>query len=500
MSDQEQASKDNLGEHAANAAKWSTVTQMAMKLIAPVTTMILARLLTPESFGIVAAATMVVSLADLVSDAGFQSYIVQHRFDDDDEKSLCASVAFWTNLAISLAIVALVVAIREPLTRFIGADGYGNALALASLALPITSLVSVQTALFRKDFEFKALFGAGVGYSVVNLVVAVGLALLGFDYWSMIVGALLATAFRAAWLTARSSWRPQLRYSFARLRSMFSYGIWILGESAATWVNMWAGTFVIGNRMDSKSVGYYKTSTTISQGIVGAITGALMPVAFSALSAVQDDDRRFERIFMKMQGYLALCVVPIGMGCFVYRRSLTLLALGEQWLETSMFLGLWMLAGCIVVVFGYMCSEAYRAKGMPRLCVIVQVAYLLPFLPALYVGSGFGYDALTYVLPAVRLTLPCINLLVMRIFIGISPWAMLKNCTWYYLLAFIAMVPGIAATLLTNSLVAESAALVASVAIYVALLLAVRPTRKVVGELLERFGLERLLPRKFRAR
>lgn len=500
MTEQSRAPKDNLGEHAANAAKWSAATQAAMKLVAPVTTMILARLLTPESFGIVASATMVVSLADLVSDAGFQSYIVQHRFDSDDEKSLCACVAFWTNLAISIAIVALVVAAQGPIARFVGAGGHGGALALASLALPMTSLVGVQTALFRRDFDFRALFGAGVGHGIVNLAVSAGLALLGFDYWSMIAGTLAATAFRAVWLTAKSPWRPQLRYSAAQLRKMLSYGMWILAESAATWVNTWAGTFVIGNRMDSRSVGYYKTSTSISQGIVGAITGALMPVAFSALSAVQDDEGRFERVFMKMQGYLALCVVPIGMGCFVYRRALTLLALGGQWLETSTFLGLWMLAGCIVVVFGYPCSEAYRAKGMPRLCVVVQVAYLLPFLPALYIGSGYGYDALTYALPAVRLALPCINLLVLRTFVGISPWAMLKNCKWYYLLALVAMVPGIVATLLTDSLVAEVAAIAASVAIYVALLLAVAPTRRVVVELADRFGFGRFLPSRLRMR
>lgn len=489
----------SLSDKAAGAAKWSSITQIAMKLIGPITTMVLARFLTPASFGIVASATMIVSLADLISDAGFQKYLVQHQFDCENEKDLCACVAFWTNLSISIATVTAVFIFRNQLAYFVGSEGYGSAFAVASLALPLTSLVSVQTALFQRVFDFKSLFGASIGYSITNLVAAVSLALLGFDYWAVILGTLFATAFRALWLTLKSSWRPMPRYSVTQLKYMLSYSIWVLAESAATWVNTWAGTFVIGNRMSQTNVGYYKTSTTMSASIIGIVTGAMMPVVFSTLSSIQDSDRRFERVFLKMQSYLALCVIPIGAGCFVYRRTMTLLLLGGQWLGTSLFFGLWMLSSSIVIVFGYMCSEAYRARGMPKVCVIVQVAYLMPFLPALYISSGYGYETLSFVMPAIRLLLPCINLIAMKAFIGISPWKMVQNCKWYYAATAIAISPGLITTAVTDSIAAEAASILVSVFLYAILVLTIKPIRSDVVELADRMGMSNFIPSKFRA-
>ena len=194
----------SLGQRAAGAAKWSILTQVVAKLISPITTMVLARLLTPDAFGVVATATMVTSLAGMISDAGFQKYLVQHEFKDEGERSLSACVAFWTNLAISLLIVGIVALFNGPLAAAVGNPGLGIVLIVASLSLPITSLVSVQTVLYQRALDFKTLFSAQVGSSALILFVSVPLALLGFDYWSMIIGTVSSNVLLAIWLTVKS--------------------------------------------------------------------------------------------------------------------------------------------------------------------------------------------------------------------------------------------------------------------------------------------------------
>ena len=87
----------SLGKRVVSAAKWSVAAQVIAKLVSPVTTMVLARLLTPSAFGIVATATMVTSLAEMISDAGFQKYLIQHKFDSESDESLSACVAIWAN-------------------------------------------------------------------------------------------------------------------------------------------------------------------------------------------------------------------------------------------------------------------------------------------------------------------------------------------------------------------------------------------------------------------
>lgn len=99
-------SSKSLNTKVATATKWSGLTEIAAKLVAPITTMVLARLLTPDAFGVMVTAQMVISFAEIFTDAGFQKYIVQHEFKDDDEKFKSTAVAFWSNLIMSLAIWA----------------------------------------------------------------------------------------------------------------------------------------------------------------------------------------------------------------------------------------------------------------------------------------------------------------------------------------------------------------------------------------------------------
>lgn len=466
-----------LANAVAAAAKWSIIAQLASKLIAPITTMVLARLLTPSAFGIVATATMVTSLGEMISDAGFQKYIVQRKFVDSENRFQYANVAFWANLAVAVMLVILIWVFRSQIAAFVGNPGSGSVIAVASLSLPVASLTGVQTALYQRDLDFRTLFGSRVGSSFVVFATSIALAISGFGYWSMVVGNLSGSIFLAIWLTSHSVWRPSAWFSFCQLREMLSYGLWVLAESILVWLNTWAGTFVLGIMMDSWSVGLYKTSVSVSSSVVGIFTAALLPIVFSSLSRLQDDDAAFAKVFYRMQRYLGICLIPLALGVFVYRDLFTSVLLGGQWMETALFLGLWTLASCIVIVFGYMCSEAYRAKGKPHYCVLVQALYLPPFLLGLYISASMGYAFLSICLPCVRLLLVVINLSVMKLTLGLSPLRMLLTTRVTYVQSVVAMLPGFVVGFYIDSPLAMLCMASISVLLYFGLVFAYRGTR-----------------------
>lgn len=478
----------SLGARAANAAKWSIATQVIAKLIAPVTTMLLARILTPEAFGIVATANMVTSLADMITDAGFQRFLVQHDFNNDDELSLSACVAFWTNLLVSITFVLLIAVFRDQLAALTGNPDMGMLLVAASFSLPLTSLVSVQTALYQRKLDFRTLFTSKVSSSLIILAVSVPLAFAGFSFWAMVIGTISSNLFLAVWLTAASEWKPQLRYSFAALKEMLSFGIWILTESFAVWLNSWSGVFIIGIMLSATEVGYYKTTTAMCNSILTVITAAVLPVAYSSLAKVKNESTRFEAVFLKMQGYLALCLVPLAAGMFVYRDLCVTILFGDQWGVVAPLFGRWMLMSCFVVVFGYMCSEAYRAMGKPQYSVVVQALYLIPYLPSLYFAALGGFECLSIVMPFVRLFLLAINLTVMKLTIGISPLKMLMNIKWTYLQTILAFIPGAVLAALVPGMPATIAGVALTIVLYAALIWFTPSTRQEVLELLERVG------------
>ena len=148
----------NIDKTIGKATVWSTVTEIVAKLITPIVNMVLARLLVPEAFGIVATITMIISFAEIFTDAGFQKYIIQHEFEDDEDLDNSTNVAFWTNLCFSIVICALIFVFRHKLAILVGSRGFGNSISIASILIVIASFSSIQMARYKRDFDFKNLF------------------------------------------------------------------------------------------------------------------------------------------------------------------------------------------------------------------------------------------------------------------------------------------------------------------------------------------------------
>ena len=170
------------------AAKWSSFTEIIAKLITPITNMILARLLVPEAFGIVATINMVISFSEIFTDAGFQKYIVQHEFADDEALDNSTNVAFWTNLGVSTVICIIIFLFRHQIAELVGNPELGNSISIASILIIIAAFSSIQTARFRRALDFKTLFYVRIVTALIPLVVTDPLAIVLRNYWALLIG------------------------------------------------------------------------------------------------------------------------------------------------------------------------------------------------------------------------------------------------------------------------------------------------------------------------
>ncbi|MDU2198895.1 MAG: lipopolysaccharide biosynthesis protein, partial [Peptostreptococcaceae bacterium] len=349
------------------AAKWSLLTQIGTKLITPITNMILARLLAPEAFGVVATINMVISFVDMFTDAGFQKYLVQNEFSSDKEKYESTNVAFITNLSISIIIWGVIIICRDNIAVMLGNPGLGNVLAIACIQLPMTSFSSIQMALYRRNFDFKSLFNINMVRALIPLIVSVPLAKLGFSYWSIIIGSTLGILYNAIVLTIKSDWKPSLFFDFNILKKMFGFSFWSLLEAISIWLTSWIDALIIGSILTPYYLGLYKTSLSLVNSVIMIISGSICPVLFSALSRIQNDDEKSKSIFYKIQKIVAYFAFPIGVGMFIYSDFITITMLGEQWIEASKVVGIWSLTSAFRLVLTSIYSEVYRAKGKPKI-------------------------------------------------------------------------------------------------------------------------------------
>lgn len=400
-----------------NSAKWASITEIIAKFISPVTNMILARIITPEEFGVVATITMIISFADMFTDAGFQKYLVQHEFKSDEEKVLSNNVAFWTNLAISFILWIMIIIFSEQLAIMVGNPGLGNVISISCIQLLITSFSSIQMAIYRRSFDFKTLFLVRIISICIPFIVTIPLALLGYSYWALIIGTLCGNISNAIILTIKSSWKPRFVYSIKILKNMLAFSIWSLVEAVSIWLTTWIDTFIIGSVLSSYYLGIYKTSLTAVNSIFMLVTASTTPILFSALSRVQDDEVEFNKIFFSMQKIIAYLVLPLSIGIFIYSDIVVWILMGEGWLEANHVIGIWALMSGIVIVLGHYSSEVYRSKGKPKLSFIAQILHIIVLVPACIMASEHGFYTLVNARALIRLELVIVHLIIMKFII-----------------------------------------------------------------------------------
>lgn len=410
-----------------SAAKWSGITEITARLVTPITSMILARLLSPTEFGVLATVIMIVSFADMLTDAGFQKYLIQHEFKEEKEKYNYTNVAFITNFVISLLLWLGIAIFSEKIATIVGNPGLGNVVIVACFSLPLTSFSSIQISLYRRSFDFKTLFITRIIAVLVPFFVTIPLALMGFSYWSLIIGTICGNLSNAIILTVKSRWKPKLYFNFSELKNMISFSVWSLIEAISIWFTSYIDTFIIASSLSTYYLGIYKTSTNLVNVGLSIITASITPVLFSGLSRLQNDQNKFNELFFRTQQMIAFLVLPLGVGLFLYSDFATRIMLGNKWNEASKVIGIWALISSIMIVFSSLNGEVFRAKGKPKLSFLSQILHLIVLIPACIFSAKYGFWPLVFTRAWIRLELLMVGLLFMQFIIKISILKMIQG-------------------------------------------------------------------------
>lgn len=418
---------DTLNKKVKTATKWSAITEILSKLLTPITSMVLARLLTPEAFGVVTTLTMIITFAEIFTDAGFQKYLIQHEFKDNHDRDECTNVAFWSNLMMSLIIWGIIALFADPLANLVGNPGLGYVLIIACSAIPLAAFSSIQMALYKRDMDFKTLFKVRMVGILVPVFVTIPCALLFKNFWALVIGYIVQNLINAILLTWFSQWKPRLFYSFKKLHEMLSFTIWSMVEAISIWLTKYFDVFIVGSMLSQYYLGLYKTSSTIVGQIMGLITATTTPILFSALSRLQEENKEFQRLFFNFQKIVGLLVIPLGVGIFCYSDLITNVLLGSKWSEASGFVGLWGLTSALTIVLSHYASEVYRAKGKPILSTFAQWLHIVFLWPTILISVKYGFEVLYTARSLIRLQGILVDLIFLAVFVHISPIKMFVN-------------------------------------------------------------------------
>lgn len=363
------------------------VGQVGGALLSTLSTVILARLLTPEDYGLIAMLGAFAGFIALFKDAGLTAVTVQRR----ELTQQLVSNLFWLHIIIAIGEVIAVLAIA-PLLVWLYDEPRLMLLALLTSPRNIITAVSMQhDALLRRQMRFKATAVIQLASQVIGLIVAIFMAVGGWRYWSL-VGMSLSTAASLTILTwIICGWRPGRFRRGAGVRESLRFGGFLTGASMASYAATNADNAMIGLRWGADALGLYGRAYTLLLLPIRQINGPLAAVAVPALSRLQDDAQRLRRYYAQALSLLAFFTLPGVALMALLAEPIIHLALGKQWLAAAPAFRL-LAVGGLAMPLCYSQAWLFIALGLTKQHMVSWIVASVALMLGFFMGLPFGVE------------------------------------------------------------------------------------------------------------
>ncbi len=359
---------DDLRQKTLSGLFWSLSERVGLRVVQFLPTILLARLLTPEQFGLVGMLALFIALAQTFLDSGFGAALIQKQGTTYADE---CSIFYFNILVGGLAILALYFAapliaafyqqpLLIPLTRWL------------SLDILLKSFSLIQTTLLTRALDFRTQIKANLFATLCAGVIGVAAAYYGLGVWSLVIQTLANTLLFTAALWRLSAWRPALRFSLASLRGMFSFSSRMLasGLLAVFFDNFYQ--MFIGKVFSAGPLGHYTRAASLRGVVIDATSNTLGRVMYPALASIQDDVERLKRGYRKTVVLSTFIHFPLMIGLAVIAQPLITLLFSARWADSVLFFQLMCVAG-LLYPLSVINLDILKVKGRSDLFLRIEI-------------------------------------------------------------------------------------------------------------------------------
>lgn len=374
-----------------NALAWSFIDKVAGQICQFVIGIILARLIEPAEFGLIAMLSIFMSIAGSFVDSGFGSALIQKQ----DATQTDYSTVFYFNLIAATAGACILWLGAPAIASFYNEPRLDIITKVLSCGLILASPGLVHAALVAKRLDFKRQAVINLGASVSSGTIGVICAFHDLGVWSLIVQAVSHSAIRCTLLWLFVRWRPSLLFSFRQLKEMFGFGSSLLA-SALLFKSVDGLYFVaIGKIFSARDLGFYSRARSLEQLPSGGVSSIVAQVTFPVFSTVQHDADRLKRGLKKALTTLVLLNFPMMIGLAITADSVVVLLLTERWLPCVPYLQLLCIVGLLYPLH-VINLNALVAQGRSDLFFRLEILKAVLVLSNVTIGWRFGIQGLIW--------------------------------------------------------------------------------------------------------
>lgn len=412
----------DIAKRATHSMGWNYLSFGASKAVNLVTLSILAHLLVPASFGLVALAALTMDYLSVLSDLGLGAALIQRKRNVEES----AGTALILNLLANSVLTLLLIAVSPYVASFFHEPQVIPVLSALSFTLLFNAAGSVHSVLLQRQLAFKKKLIPDLGASAIKTVVSIGLAWGGYGVWALVAGQLVAAAANTILLWVVIPWRPRLSWKPAVARELFSYGISIMGNNA---LSAWEDNFdylIIGRFYNTAALGIYTIAYRLPETLIITTLWVMTSVLFPTFSALQDAREALKRSFLTTVRYVELLVTPVCLGMVIAAGPIIRIAFGAQWEGAVPLLRVLALYAWVMSI-GFHAGDVYKAVGRPDILIKTSGPIFILRLIALWIGAQVSLLGVA----AAHLVVECVSLIVRMIIlwrmVGVSAWDMARE-------------------------------------------------------------------------
>lgn len=324
----------SLKDKTVKGASWSFIDSIAGQGITFLVGLVLARLLTPEEYGLIGIITIFVAVFNSIVDSGFSNALIRKK----DAKDIDYNTVFISNLVVSVVLFGVLFLCAPDISRFFNQPQLIPLLRVMGSIVIINAFAIIQRTIFVKNVDFKTQTKVSLISSITSGVVGIGMAVSGCGVWSLVGQQISRQFLNTAFLWFYSQWYPKLQFSFQSFKELFSFGwkLLVSGLIDTVWREIYQ--VIIGKCYTPATLGQYTRAQQFASICSSNLTTVVQRVSYPVLSSVQDDKVRLKNGYKRIIKVTMLLTFTLMFSLAAVAKPMILALIGEQWLPCVPFL------------------------------------------------------------------------------------------------------------------------------------------------------------------
>lgn len=379
---------------------WEASTKAIVQVMSWVSTIWVARLLSPDDYGIVAISGIFTGLCQMLAGMGLSAGVVNRK---DITTSEVRSV-FYLSLLSGAGLYLLLFAISGPVANWYNLPELAYVLRIAGTVVIISSIAIVPGAMIMRDLNFRYTALTNMGANFVLIISTLTLALMGMGFWSLILATLISQAFITILYLCACKVNFRGWIQIKEILDVFGYSVKMLGSNLTAYANHQIGQIYSSSFLGQTSTGFLQMAYTLAGLPMSKIGEIFDKVAFPSISRMKDDKAQASRVFLLMHRYLFMITCPMFIGIALISEEMITLLIGEKWLPAVVPLQLF----CLLNIFrisGQLVPKVLAGMGNINASLKFQVITAIALIIALRIGVEYG---LIGMLVAWLIAYPCV--------------------------------------------------------------------------------------------